>query len=233
MAKPDLPAGTEFVLFHLRMEQELTRMPKNVLPSESREMLPVLGTAMSALYQVATCHLGCRGGDHIIESLVGRSYNLAGSALLLIRHGYYDEALNLSRSIAEVGNLLSMFCAVPTTFPKWALCSRRQRLNDFSPAKVRQRIEEAGLPCLIDEEMYRELCEVATHVTPMTAPNAHETNGKRYIGGIPQAAGMKKAMDILAQVVLSVAMTSSKMVGQDKLFEQVASTITKMDSNAS
>jgi hypothetical protein len=41
----------------------------------------VLGTSLSALYQVATCHRKCFGGGHVLESLSGRIYNLAGNEL--------------------------------------------------------------------------------------------------------------------------------------------------------
>src|SRR5947208_9300520 len=51
-----------------------------------------LGTVLSVLYRMGACFWGCRGGDHLVEYLVGRSCSSALAALSLMRIGYYDEA---------------------------------------------------------------------------------------------------------------------------------------------
>ena len=232
MTNAELPIGVDFILRHLSTEHVLVSTPENILPPESRDLLPTLGTGMSALYQVATCHRACRGGNHIIESLTGRGYNLAGASLLLVRHGYYDEALNLTRSIAEIANLLTMFAVVPDRYEDWVKCSRSDRLHRYKPAAVRTRIESSGHPCLVDGPTYQELCEQATHVTPTTSPNAHDDEGKRYLGGVPQTEGMKKGMETLTTMVVNVAMVATKLVAQDALFEQVDAAIKEMDSRS-
>jgi hypothetical protein len=76
--------------------------------SESEEDCAMIGTAMSALFQAATCHRVCKQGPHIFEAMCGRAYNLGCSAYLLAISGLYDEAGNLIRSIGEIANLVSL-----------------------------------------------------------------------------------------------------------------------------
>ena len=58
----------------------------------------MIGTAMSALYQAATCHRGCNGGPHVFEAVCWRAYNLACAAYILALSGLYDEAASLIRT---------------------------------------------------------------------------------------------------------------------------------------
>src|SRR2546421_338209 len=68
-----------------------------------------LGTVLSLLDRLSTCSWGCRGGDHVPEYLLGRAVTNLRAAVQLLRLGYYDESLSLTRNAGEVANLLALF----------------------------------------------------------------------------------------------------------------------------
>jgi hypothetical protein len=139
--------------------------------SRSGEKLPAtldgLGTVLSILYRLACCQWGCNGGDHQIEWLTGRVVNQSTSSLRLLRAGYYDEALMLTRGIGEIANLLWLFRANGAELNAWKAADRTTRINKFGPGAVRKRLKHAydfGPP--IADDRYQQLCEVGTHPIP-------------------------------------------------------------------
>ena len=96
----------------------------------------MIGTALSALYQAATCHRKCHGGSHVLEALAGRVYNLACSAYSLITQGFYDEALNLIRSIGEISNLISLSIVDKEAIAEWLSSDQKTRIKKFRPARL-------------------------------------------------------------------------------------------------
>ncbi len=218
-----IPTGQEFILMELARTFEKTKKYGEILDTVDRKNISILGTSMSALYQVGTCHKGCRGGDHILESLAGRVYNISSSALILILEGFYDESLNLIRSAAEICNLISLFSIRPDSYKQWVLANRGNRIKEFSPAKVRQKIEnnQCEFEPIISKSDYQELCEIATHPTPNTAPNMYNNKNKSHIGGFQQDNGISDSFKKLTFVMLSNAMLFSTIVGKRKLFEEI------------
>jgi len=70
-------------LDHLRMLAELSSVTRQASEQElnkNAEDLRIIGTSLSVLYEASTCHRRCHGGLHILESLVGRAYNLGCAA---------------------------------------------------------------------------------------------------------------------------------------------------------
>jgi hypothetical protein len=60
--------------------------------------LPAIGRVLSYLDAAASCGWGCPGGDHAVEHLVFKLCNRARGAIRLLRLGFYDESLMLSRA---------------------------------------------------------------------------------------------------------------------------------------
>jgi hypothetical protein len=90
-----IPSGKLYLAsLYMRESQKLHSLDAE-LSKDSRQDFVILGTSLSVLYQLGTCHGRCRGGDHILESLAGRTNNLGSAAFLLTMNGYYDEALCL------------------------------------------------------------------------------------------------------------------------------------------
>ena len=217
MFHTDFPTGAEYITSLLL--HELSKMRS---ATDSSEELQLLGTSLSLLHQVSTCHGKCRGGDHILESLAGRSYNLGAAALALTHLGYYDESLSLVRSLGEIANLLALLCKQPGLYPKWVLATKSERLREFSPAAVREKIGDSEeLPIPMDKDRYAELCESSAHVTPKTVPNSHNDEGKKFVGGIFQQQGLSKTLDQLVEVATAVALMVSSMVDRTDLFKTV------------
>lgn len=199
---PNCPEGLEFL--KLAAEQEdacekhsRTRLLK--MGQKAPECLENLGTVLSLLDRVASCFWGCRGGDHLVEYLAGRVSASARSSLRLLYFGFYDESLSITRGIGEAANLLFLFMKDIQIFEEWRLSSKKERLSNFSPVKVRLHLERLGLPVPIDEARYSQLCEIATHVTPQTKPQAHNPPlGMPLIGGYFQEGGGLVALNELA-----------------------------------
>src|SRR5262249_22086913 len=127
-----------------------------------------IGTSLSVLYQAATCHRECHGGPHILEALCGRVYNLGAAAYILANDGFYDEALNLVRSIGEAGNLISLSVVDKNALREWLSSDKKTRLRKFNPAEVRRALkeQEESAVLLADDDWYSRFCEKYTHITP-------------------------------------------------------------------
>ncbi len=208
---------------YMRESQKL-HSPDAELSKDSQQDFVVLGTALSALYQLGTCHGHCRGGDHILESLAGRTNNLGSAAFLLTMNGYYDEALGLIRSIGEIANLLLLFAENPAKYGEWVQATKKARIKNFGPSAVQKLMKDKSLTPM-DGTWYSELCEKAVHVTPDTIPNLHNSAGQKYVGGIEQPEGFRKCVEQLTEISASVAMISSRMIGRDDLMQRLVDDI--------
>src|SRR5579871_4420849 len=90
-----LPSGHEFLERGRRFEasvepQTIQGLQSRGLGSRAHAMYVSLGDGISLLTAVASCGLGCRNGDHLIENLVRRFVNYAPGAFCLACRGYYD-----------------------------------------------------------------------------------------------------------------------------------------------
>lgn len=179
-----LPVPRE--LEHLKMiavinQKNRTISNKHLKSHESD--LRVLGTSLSVLFEAATCHRKCYGGDHVLEGIAARTYNLACSAYSLISIGFYDEALNLVRSIGEISNLVALSVKDKELWKEWVNSDKKTRIKKFSPTKVRILLG-GDIPTLMDEDWYSELCESYAHMTPDANPNMHNELQRRVAGGL-------------------------------------------------
>lgn len=190
--------------------------------ADSQADFALLGTALSVTFQISTCHNGCRGGDHILEALVGRTYNLASGAFLLITRGYYDESLCLVRSAGEISNLLMLFTH-QGKYEEWVTATTSERMRNFQPKEVRKLLKNSFTP--MSSEWYSELCEKAAHVTPDTVPNLHNSDDTMYVGGIQQQEGFRHCVEQLAMIAVSIAMITSGLLSQPALHEKMLNEI--------
>jgi len=51
-------------------------------------------------------------------------------------------------------------------FGKWVKATKRERIREFGPGRVRDRLKSEGGVLLMDDDRYAELCETYTHPTP-------------------------------------------------------------------
>jgi hypothetical protein len=225
----NIPTG----LNHLDMLETLaakTRLDSTDVLKEQPTELKMIGTALSALYQAATCHRKCYGGPHILEALSGRTYNLGVSAYILIVRGFYDEALNLVRSIGEISNLIALSVVDKDGIREWLSSDKKTRLKKFSPAQVRRTLERQGRDLMLaDDDWYSRFCETYTHVTPETKPNMHNDAGLPYVGGVYQTDGLRNSLGELATALGVIAMMVSKYVGLEDLLGEISGIVDAAD----
>lgn len=229
--KADVPRGLE----HLRLLDagaiRALSSGKSALVGKQIS-LKLTGVALTILYEAATCHRKCYGGQHVFEAICGRAYNLAASAFQLLKIGYYDEALNLTRGIGEITNLVALSVVDKESFQKWINGDTQTRLREFGPAQVRKLIARQDAEHLYaDKDWYSDLCERYTHVTPETKPNFHNDE-RATCGGRFQPAGLDKSLSELTTVLGILSMYVAKYFKFDDLFAELVE-ILKEDNQKS
>ena len=173
------------------------------------------------LYKLSVCGYGCRKGDHKIEYLTGRAYNTSLAALKLLRIGFYDESLNLIRSVAEIINLLALFRIDTKEYYTWVGSTVKERIRSFGPASVRKKLEKkTDLEIPISKEYYSKLCEVGVHVNPKTRPAGYNIHDRAMVGGfILEYAPIAILNDLQHVIFFSVLISSSCTLENEKLIE--------------
>lgn len=210
-----LPEDIEFLKLVWGQEDRCEAETDQRIPSmgvKAPQCLDNLGAVLSLLDRATSCFWGCHGGEHTVEYLTGRVYSSARSSLRLLRFGFYDESLSLTRSIGEIANLLFLFFNDNAAFSRWKASNKKERLANFSPFKVRLALEGLGIPLPMDEERYSQLCEIATHVTPETRPQAHNLVNQPVLGGYFQEAGVLVSLNELASAVALATFAASKLM---------------------
>ena len=170
--------------------------------------LTLIGISLCALYQAATCHRKCWNQGHVLEALCGRAHNLGAAAYQLIMAGFYDEALNLVRAIGETYNIVLLSVFDKKSLSEWLRSDKKARLRNFSPFKVRLLLESrgGGVPMIVDEDWYADLCEKYVHISAETRPNMH-TGDQAYVGGVFQEQGMGDSLETLGEILGALSLS--------------------------
>ena len=211
-----VPEGCEFLELIWGQEYRCLEATDEWLPNageKAPQCLENLGTVLSFLDRLATCWWGCRGGDHIVEHLVGRAYSSARAALRLMRGGYYDEALSCVRSSGELANLLMLFRQDKESFQVWNAMDDAARRKSFSAFGVRKRLEKIDVPAAVDKDIYSALSIIGVHATPETIPQSYNPPAAPTTGGYFQPVGALTVLNELAYVAACVAAASAGLLG--------------------
>ena len=202
------PEGMDFLKLVLKQEDACELATDERLPNMGEKApacLEQIGTVLSLLDRMASCWWKCGAEDHVVEYLCGRVSSSGRAALRLMKLGFYDESLVLSRAIGEIANLLVLFQQDKTAFEEWKTASRRDRMIKFTPFKVRVRLESLDTSSPISRERYQLLSERAAHVNPDTKPQSHNILGVPWIGAMLQEEGLLVCLNELA-VALSISL---------------------------
>src|SRR3989442_10053016 len=92
---------TEFFKRTWEFEDKCEAETDKAIPAmgvKAPQALSTMGRLLAYLDAIASCAWGCPGGDHAIERLIFRACNRARGAVRLLRLGFYDESLMLSRA---------------------------------------------------------------------------------------------------------------------------------------
>jgi len=229
----DIPTGTKHLEGVVRGLIDIHQQSTHDLAMLTAER-ELLGTSLSALYQVATCHRKCFGGGHVLESLSGRIYNLAVSAYQLALSGLYDESLNLIRSIGEIANLISLSVVDKNALSEWLASDKQTRIRKFGPVKIRALLKKHDPALLIaTDDWYAEFCEKYTHVTPQTRPNLHAATDQAHVGGAHNTKELQRVLGELSTIVGSVAMIVCKYADLDDLIDEIVRIVRKNGTESS
>lgn len=204
-AAAPFPEGNSYWALSKISELDCQRASDEGESATDAQIIDGLGTVVSLLYRMSCCHWGCHGKEHILEYLAGRTCTAAHGAMRLIGFGYYDEALSLVRTIAEIGNLVSLFYTDPSHIRQWLDLPEKERRRKYTPIKVRIALEDLGSAIPTDEERYDWLCDVGTHVNPRTLPQNHNDEGRPILGSVFQPKGRSVTLEALAWAVSTVA----------------------------
>jgi hypothetical protein len=200
-AEHQLPSPAEYIKCARKMESECEQYSDDAFSttgSKAPECIANLLALFVRMDAVSSCFWCCLGGNHQLEYMAGRLVSSARGSLSLLRKGFYDESLNLTRSMGETANLLVLFWHDRLLYERWSTVDASTRRKEFAPVKVRLALEAKKLPVPIDEERYSALSEVATHVTPNTRPNAHNQTQRPKLGGHFDLASAVAALNELA-----------------------------------
>ena len=214
-----VPEGHRFLQCIWSLEDKCQAQTDRLLPDlgkKAPECLRQIGTVLSLLDRMASCWWVCREGDHRIEYLCGRAASSARAALRLIRLGFYDEALVLSRGLGEIANLMQLFRCDADSLDQWKSASPSKIRADFSPVKVRLRIETHSMSPAIKEDRYRLLSERAAHVHPGTTPQSHNILGMPCAGAQLQEAGILLCLNELALPLCVIVTSGAKLLALDE-----------------
>jgi hypothetical protein len=212
------PVGMDFLKLVAEQEDQCEKETREGLPQVGKRvpaMMHNLGTVLSFVDRISGCFWGCKGGDHVVEYAAGRVGSTARAALRLILFGFYDEALSLTRSIGEIANLFLLCSQDTAAYAEWLASTKQERIRNFRPVRVRERLEGKDLRAFIDEARYRQMCEVGTHVTPQTKPQAHNILGMPCAGAMFQTAGVIVALNELGLATACATVTIPKLLGYD------------------
>lgn len=211
----DIPEGLDFLNLVSSLEhkcRETTISQHGNMGVKAPKCLSSIGTILSLLDRVASCWWGCKGGNHQLEYLVGRSTSSAMAALQVAQSGYYDEALNQVRSLGEISNLFALFAADPASLEAWAISSKKTRISQFGPAAVRKSLARLQAPMPVSEERYSILCELVTHPSPSTKPQSYNPLHMPSVGLNFQPAGHLVVLNELALPLAFIAVFASSLV---------------------
>lgn len=182
-----------------------------------------LNRAVEIIFILSTCKNGCRGGDHVLESLLGRVLNHVVAGIMVDAAGLHDEALSLLRSVGEIANLLALFRLDEQAYSQWVASSDADRRRGYAPVKVRLAVDKHGAIAVpMDQQMYDRLCDLYVHVTPSTSPNAHGPDEVRHVGGYVQTSGATEFGQTLTYIVLQAALLGASLLQRRDLQQELA-----------
>ena len=221
-----VPEGVEFLCVAWKMENQCEHISDDAIAKagiKAPECLRNLGTMLSRLDRLSGCFWGCRGGDHRIEFIAGRVSSSARAALRLLRFGFYDESLAITRTIGETANLFFLFVHDRSALAEWLSMDEKTRWRTFRPLKVRETLAAKGLPLPVTHTRYADLSEISAHVTPDTKPNAHHEHQRPSSGGYFKDVSSLMALNELAAVVAIAAFAAAQLAELDDVHRKLVS----------
>ncbi|MFD9910128.1 hypothetical protein [Streptomyces sp. NPDC059063] len=141
--------------------------------------------------------------------------------------GFYDEALTLSRSIAERVNLASLFLYDPESLAEWRSADGKDRRRKYSPVRVRTRLERGGWGVPTDQVRYSKLSGYGAH--PGHIPQHFIPHGPPAAGGFYSEIGLLISLNEIGR---SVILYSGIFIGSIALPKEVSQRFSALAAEA-
>jgi hypothetical protein len=128
--------------------------------------------------------------------------------------------------------LIWLFKIEPNLIRKWIESDKQIRLREFSPSAVRKALEDSSeaksvfgenwvSKLCLDKDWYSSLCELYTHVTPITLPNAHNEENHGVVGGLFQEQGVQECLNHLFNALLALTIPICGYFDFDDIFKKL------------
>jgi len=212
------PEGLDFFRLTDHGEDKCQKLTDDFLAKESGLKAPVtlekLGTVLSLADRIGSCFWSCPGnasGSHVIQYLTSRTGSYGRAIIRLARLGFYDEALNLLRSLGEIGNLFTLFSLNPSAKSEWQEADKRTRIKRFGPGPVRDAVSKLGGVLLMSADEYHRLCEISTHPVPTLVPQNFNPHGRGIAGGFFQQAGILVVLNETSVLVSAMVFLAARL----------------------
>lgn len=111
-------------------------------------------------------HEGLSEDELTLRYIGSRAFNSAMAAYRDTLSGYYQVSYANQRDLLEIQFLIDYFRTFPAKIKEWREANNAQRIENFSPGKIRQALDERdGFNDRRREARYKQFCEYATHVS--------------------------------------------------------------------
>jgi hypothetical protein len=210
-----VPQGKSFFKLVAAVEDANVTKTDRLLPKIGKKAPACyreIGTILSVLDRMASCWWTCRGGDHLIEYMCGRTASFGRASIRLIRMGFYDEALALVRTIAEIANLFALFQLEPSSLSDWRTLPEKRRKLQFSPVQVRIRLGQIAQGAYVNKVDYDLLSGRSTHAHPNTRPQSYNVLNMPSAGPLLQQEGLLICLNELGAALVLIILYGTQLL---------------------
>ena len=143
---------------------------------------------------------------NVVQMLGMRTFNAFGASVKLGLSGYGQNAALVIRDILETVFLLDLFRGDPAAIERWRNADRRERMQQFSPRRVREALDERdGFTSGRRAELYRLFSELAGHPTMNSVHMMRpQVDGEAVIGPFIEAGSLEAVLSEMGRLAVQV-----------------------------
>lgn len=153
----------------------------------------------------------------VAQVLGMRLFNAFGASLKLTLSGYHQNSALILRDVLETVFLLDLFSGDRTLIKLWRSADRKTRMREFSPVKVREKLDlRDGFATKRRAEIYELFSELAGHPTMksdwMMRP---QKNGDAVIGPFIEATSLEAVVSEMGRLAVQAGQQISSFFPGD------------------
>jgi hypothetical protein len=140
----------------------------------------------------------------VAQVLGMRMFNAFGASLKLTLSGYHQNSALILRDVLETVFLLDLFEGDRTLIKLWRSADKKARMKEFSPVKVREKLDARdGLTTKRRAEIYELFSELAGHPTMKSAWMMRpQKNGDAVIGPFIEATSVEAVVSEMGRLAV-------------------------------